>query len=274
MRYLRFFVVLLFVASLVFFGWANLRYRSSINTDRPTITCEDPLLKASVKDGKQGLLQGLSAYDATDGDLTDNIMIASISHFLKPGLVSVKYVVFDNHHNSASLTREVQYTDYESPRFSLTSPAVYSRGSSFDILKRLRVEDCLDGDISDRIRVITNNVNSYSAGEYPVVLEVTNSCGDLTQLTLWVTVLDRENSASIALKEYIVYLDQGESFDPYSLVTSVTDQAGTYLPKDQVQVQGSVDTGTPGSYRLSYSYTDDRVSGQTAITVVVAGKEA
>ena len=274
MRYLRIFVILLFVVSLVFSGWANLRYRSSMNTDHPTITCEETLLEVSVKDSKQALLQGLSAYDATDGDLTDEIMIASVSHFLKPGLVNVKYVVFDKHHNSASLTREVRYTDYESPRFTLTSPAVYPRGSSFDLLKRLHVEDCIDGDISDRVRVITNNVNSFSAGEYPVALEVTNSCGDLTQLTLWVTVLDRENSVAITLKDYIVYLEQGKTFDPYSLIASVTDQTGAYLPKDQVQIQGNFDTSTPGSYRLAYSYADDRVSGQTAITVVVTGKEA
>lgn len=274
MRYLRVFAVAFFVVSLVFCGWANLRSYSNRNADLPVISGGEELLEVSAKEGRQALLRGLTAQDATDGDLTDEIIIASVSHFLEPGLVSVKYVVFDNHHNAASLTRKVRFTDYESPRFSLASPAIYTSGSSFDLLSRIRAEDCIDGDISDRIRVITNMVNSYSAGVYPVTLEVTNSCGDMAQMTLWVTVLDRENTASIALKEYIVYLKQGASFDPYALVTSVTDQTGAYLSKDQVAIKGSIDTNTPGSYRLTYSYADDRVSGQTAITVVVTGKEA
>lgn len=274
MRYLRIFSIVIFAVSLVFFGWANLRYYSNLNTDLPVISCDSELLEVSVTEGRQAFLQGMTAQDDTDGDLTDEIIISSVSHFLEPGLVSVKYVVFDQHHNTASLTRKVCFTDYESPRFSLTSPAVYTSGSSFDLLSRIQVEDCIDGDISDRIRVITNTVNSYTAGVYPVTLEVTNSCGDVAQMTLWVTVLDRENTASIALKEYIVYLEQGASFDPYELITSVTDRAGRYLSKDQVEIKGSIDSNTPGSYRLTYSYTDDRVSGQTAITVVVAGKEA
>ena len=42
-----------------------------------------------------------------DAYLTDEIMVASMSHFLEPGTVSVKYVVFDSHNNSATLTRRV-----------------------------------------------------------------------------------------------------------------------------------------------------------------------
>lgn len=274
MRFLRIFSVVLFAVSLVFFGWANLRYYSGINRDLPQITGGDSLLEISTDGGQQALLQGLSAHDKTDGDLTKDIMVASVSHFLEPGLVSVKYVVFDSHHNAASLTRRVRFTDYESPRFSLASPASFTRGSQFDLLEHIRVEDCLDGDISPRIRVISNMVNSYSAGVYPVTMEVTNSCGDLTQMTLWVTVLDKENSAAIALTDYIVYLEAGKDFDPYALIRSVTDRSGAHLPKSQVEVKGSVDAGTPGSYRLTYSYADDRVSGQTTLTVVVPGKEA
>ena len=156
----------------------------------------------------------------------------------------------------------------------MTAPAVYSLGSSFDLLNRIQAEDCIDGDISDRIRVISNMVNCYSAGVYPITLEVTNSCGDMGKLTLWVTVQDRENTASIALTDYIVYMEQGAAFDPYTLIASVTDQTGAFLPKEQITVKGSIDTNTPGAYQLTYSYADDRVSGQTPITVVVTGKEA
>ena len=273
MRHLRIAVIGIFVLSLSFFAWANLRYYSGRNTDMPTITTDTDLLKLSVKDGREALLQGLTARDKTDGDLTDRIMVASVSHFVEDDTVNVKYVVFDSHNNAASLVRKACYTDYHSPRFSLQEPAVFVRGGNFDLLSRLQVNDCIDGDISDRVRVISNMVNIYSAGVYPVSLEVTNSCGDLSQLTLWVTVLDKENTAAIRLKEYVVYVKQGESFDPYSYIRSVTDANSLSLPVENVQVKGSLNMNTPDTYRLEFAYADENVSGQTAMTVVVQSRE-
>lgn len=273
MRYLRICVIGIFIASICFFSWANVRYRSGLNADMPTITSDTDLLKVSVKDGPEALLQGLTAQDETDGDLTSRIMVASISHFVEENTVNVKYVVFDTHNNAASFTRKVQYTDYESPRFTLSEPAAFVRGRNFDLLSRVQVNDCIDGDISDRIRVVSNMVNTYAAGVYPVLLEVTNSCGDMSQITLWVSVLDRENSVSIALDEYIVYVEQGGSFDPYSHIRSVTDGNNVSLPKANVQVKGSLDMNTPDTYRLEFVYSDQKGSGQAAMTVVVRSRE-
>ena len=269
MRYLRIAVICLFVVSLGFSAWVDLRYYSSINTDLPAISNNIELLEVSVADDESALLEGLTARDATDGDLTDQIMVAAISHFVEENVVNVKYVVFDAHHNAATLTRKVRYTDYESPRFSMSRAAVIARGSNFDVLSHVKVMDCIDGDISRQIRVINNMVNIYSAGVYPVTMEVTNSCGDVSQLTLWVTVLDKENNAAITLSQYIVYAQQGSEFDPYSYIGTVTDTAGMYLPKEKVQVKGSLDMNTPGTYRLEYSYTDTLITAQTAMTVVV-----
>ena len=91
-------------------------------------------------------------------------MVASVSHFLEPGTVNVKYVVFDSHNNSATLTRQVRYKDYKAPVFSLEKAPVYKVGKSFDLLDYVRVDDCIDGDISDHIRVISNMVNNDLAG--------------------------------------------------------------------------------------------------------------
>lgn len=269
MRSLRIVTVILFAVSLLFAGWANHRYYSQLNTDYPTIVNAVEELEISVKDGPRAIFAGLTATDATDGDLTDRLMVASVSHFLEPATVRVKYVVFDSHNNSATLTRRVRYTDYTAPMFILDKAPVYTVGSSFDLLKHMRVEDCLDGDISDRIRVISNMVNNYSVGNYPVVLEVSNSCGDTAQMTVWVTYLAKENTAAVALSQYIVYHEQGKTFDPKQWVTSVTDRHGAYLSTDNIEVQGNLDVNTPGTYSLVYHYADGKLSGQSTLTVVV-----
>ena len=269
MRALRIVTVILFAASLLFAGWANHRYYSQLNTDYPTIVNTVEELEISVQDPPEAIFAGLTASDATDGDLTDRIMVASVSHFLEPATVRVKYVVFDNHNNSATLTRRVHYTDYTAPVFLLDKAPVYTVGNSFDLLKHIRVEDCLDGDISDRIRVVSNMVNNYSVGNYPVVLEVSNSCGDTAQITIWVTYQAKESTAAVALQQYVVYQEQGETFEPERWIASVTDRQGAHLNLDDVEVQGNLDVNTPGVYSLVYSYSDGKLSGQSTLTVVV-----
>lgn len=273
MRYLRICAVILLVLSLLLAGWANLRYYGSMNTDHPVLTSSEELLELSIQEPPEALLRGLSASDATDGDLTDKIMVASMSHFLEKNTVSVKYVVFDSHNNSATLTRKVRYTDYTSPVFSLDKAPVYTVGRSFDLLDHVQVSDCLDGDISDNIRVISNMVNNYSVGNYPVVLEVSNSCGDTAQITLWATFQSKESSAVVNLHRYIVYVTQGASFVPMQYLASVADRNATPLDSGYIQIQGNLDVNTPGCYQLVFSYDDGRLTGQAPLTVVVTERQ-
>ena len=273
MRYLRMITVIAFVFSLLFAGWANNRYNSNLNTDYPEITSSVELLEISVQDPAEAIYQGLSAQDATDGDLTEQIMVASVSHFLEPGMVRVKYVVFDSHNNSATLSRRVQYTDYVPPMFTLDKAPVYTVGSSFDLIDHIRVEDSIDGDISDHIRVISNMVNNYSVGNYPVVLEVSNSCGDTSQITIWVTYESKESTANVKLHQYIVYVEQGETFEPMKWLASVTDRNANGLNQNKVEIQGNLDMNTPGCYSLVYSYNDGTRSGIAPLTVVVTEGE-
>ena len=273
MRYLRIIAVLLLVFSLLFTSWANSHYYSNLNTDYPTITNSVESLQISVQDPPEAIFQGLCASDATDGDLTDQIMVASVSHFLEPATISVKYVVFDSHNNSATLTRRVHYTDYTAPQFSLDKAPVYTTGSSFDLLNYVRLEDCIDGDISDRIRVISNKVNNYSVGTFPVLLEGSNSYGDTAQITLWVTYLNKESTAHVTLHRYIVYVQQGDSFDPMQWFATVTDRNAKTLDQEHIEIQGNLDVNTPGCYQLVYSYDDGKLTGQAPLTVVVTEKE-
>ena len=273
MRYLRIVTVIIFVASLLFAGWANARFYSNQNTDYPELTNSVERLEISVEDPPEAILRGLSAYDATDGDLTGEIMVASVSHFLEPGTVSVKYVVFDSHNNSTTLTRRVHYTDYKSPVFQLEKLPVYTVGSSFDLLNYIKVDDCIDGDLSGHIRVISNMVNNFSVGNYPVVMEVSNSCGDTAQITLWVTYQSKESTAVVKLHQYIVYVEQGETFEPMQWLATVTDRNAVALNADKIEIQGNLDVNTPGCYRLIYNYDDGKLSGQAPLTVVVTERQ-
>ena len=273
MRYLRIISVIVLAFSLLFAGWANHRYYSKLNTDFPQITSDTQLLEISVNEPEEAIFRGLQASDETDGDLTDQIMVASISHFLEPGTVRVKYVVFDSHNNAATLTRNVCYTDYEPPKFSLEKSPVYTVGSSLDLLNYIRVDDCIDGDLSDHIRVVSNMVNNYTPGNYPVVLEVSNSCGDTAQITLWVSYQSTESTAVVKLHQNIVYVQQGDTFAPRQWLAAVTDRSATALDSGKVEIQGNLDVNQPGCYQLVYNYQDGQLSGYAPLTVVVTERQ-
>ena len=273
MRYLRIITAIVFALSLLFYGWANNRYNSKLNTDYPEITSSVESLELSVQDPPEAIYRDLSAYDLTDGDLTAQIMVASVSHFLEQGTVRVKYVVFDSHNNSTTLTRQVHYTDYVAPMFTLDKAPVYTVGSSFDLLDYIRVTDCIDGDISDNVRVISNTVNNFSAGNYPVVLEASNSCGDTAQITLWVTFDSKESTAVVKLHQYIVYVEQGQTFEPMQWLATVTDRNATALDGDKIEIQGNLDVNKPGCYQLIYNYQDGKLSGYAPLTVVVTERQ-
>lgn len=274
MRILRIGAVLLFAVCLVLNILGNARYKARQDTTAPVIQSDSDHLELSVAQGTDGLTQGLTARDKEDGDLTDNILVASTSYFVEKGTVNVSYVVFDNGHNFGTYERKVTFTDYESPRFSLDQPLVFYRGENIRYLNYIHATDCLEGDITGQIKVISADVSNYTAGVYPVVLEVGNSFGDRVQVQLSVVVRDTSfRGPEITLKQYIVYVKQGARFDPAALVQSVRAYGtGESISTGEVIVLGSVDTDTPGCYQLAYSCVQDGQEGRVYLTVVVEGE--
>lgn len=275
MRIIRISVAMLLVICMALYLWTSVRYRSEHNTEGPELVCESDTLELSVESGEEALLQGLSATDAQDGDLTGKILLASKSFFLEPGVFEAEYVVFDSHQNFDSVTRRICYTDYTAPRFALIQPLVFTKGDNIRYLDYVTATDVLDGDITDQIKVKASDVSNYTVGTYPVLLEVSNSFGDTVQVELTVVVQDKNTIGPvISLSDYLVYLSMGEEFDPYELITSVVAVDGTRLSSQRVQVLGSVDTQTPGSYQLIYSCTYDGFTGTTYLTVVISEEVA
>ncbi len=270
MRYLRAAAVLIFAFALVLNLWATVQYSVQNNTDAPVIESAVETLNLSVSDGADALMQGLTATDKQDGDLTEHILISSSSYFIQPGVFDVDYVVFDSHQNSGVYTRRVSYSDYTPPRFAVSQPLVYTRGENIRYLNYVTATDALDGDLTEQIKVKASNVSNYTAGSYPVLLEVANSHGDRQEVELLVVVQEaKAHGPKITLTEYLSYVPKGGSFDPYKIVQSVSNTQGELVNTGKVVVLGSVDTGTPGYYQLIFSYDDGSYEGRTYMTVVV-----
>lgn len=286
MRKLRIAVIVIFLLSLIATGAYTVTDKVTADTTPPVLQSDTDSISVSVQAEDQELFAGLHAEDDKDGDITDEIRVASMSHFTEPGKRTVTYAVFDKANQAATLTRELVYTDYTSPQIQLTTPLRYDvdKVSNADLTEGMTVEDCLDGDISGQIRVsYANDTYMNGAGTYSVVAQVSNSAGDTCSVPLELSVIDSSDTQEKdkyypTLSAYIVYTKAGQPLDLNAYITGV-ERNGISYPFDgtnvsvdaaRLSVGGNVDFNTPGTYMAEYTYTSvDNVPAVTKLAVVV-----
>lgn len=240
---------------------------------KPTFQASSATIEVSVKAERKDLCAGLHAYDNMDGDITDRIMVQSISSFSADDSFRVRYIVFDRASNYSVCERVARYTDYTPPTFTLNKPMVFNVGDTITYLDRISANDCIEGDISDRITLLESNVSSSTQGTYRIKVSVTNKMGDTAELPLTVLVRNASPSApTITLSKYLLYQKAGELKNFRTLIASVSDPLlEEAAPKKNVKINSSgYDYQTPGTYDVYYYYTG--ASGETAtavLTVVV-----
>lgn len=260
-------LVLLIVAQIA----TRVYQGTSDKTEAPMFQCEGDTLQVSTKSTERDLLQGISASDAQDGDLTRQIVVAGISKLISHNTAKVTYLVFDSDNNMAVYMRKIQYTDYQKPRFYLdpTKPLVFTSVEEISLLDRISAMDVVDGNVTSRVRVSTL-ASTDDSRVWDVTVQITNSLGDTAWLKLPVLELPTDpNRPTLRLKEYLIYLNQGESFDPSQYVGHCFAPDGHILSAQELTVDNQVDTSKPGEYRVTYTYNNNGSEGIAILTVVV-----
>lgn len=270
MRYLRIATILIFVVACALLCWTLYTLQQQ-DTVAPKIADAVGDLHLSVSDDADKLMQGLTATDDRDGDLTDRILVERVSRFSEPGVCQVSYVVFDSNHNFCRYQRKVVYEDYVSPRLQLEEPLLFRLGETISLTDRIRLNDCLEGDISHALKLETSNIADDAAGVYEIEIRASNSYGDEVYAKIPVNIgVYASDGPKIQLKQYLVYVKIGEEFSPSSYVESITDRNGTEISVDQVKIFSQVDLTKPGGGQVCFEVTDGRgVTGITYLTVVV-----
>lgn len=272
MRIVRTAVVIITILSFALFGVTEVIRLVNRDTTLPVITSDREVLEIPCDYTEEQLLEGLTASDEEDGDLTSQIIAGSFSRFIEKGVSNMTYVVFDSADQPATLTREVRFTDYHSPRFTLTEPLVFAEeeGSYTEAMARLGAQDMLDGNLKDWITQTETDVNYQRTGSYTMTVEVSNSFGDTSSAGLPVHVVSAESrTMDIELSTSILYVSAGSSVDPDSYIQRVTDARGDEADPGRVSVSSNVDTQNPGVYEIHYEVSDGSSAGETWLTVIV-----
>lgn len=290
MRRLRIGISLVFVLAGIIFGAYKIKVLLVEDTVAPVISSEQDEITISVNDEESALLQGLTAEDNKDGDLTDSIRVSSMSHFISDGKRTVSYVVFDKGNQAGTYERTLQYTDYVPPRIYMKEPLRYTvqEIQKADFTDVLTAQDCLDGDITTEIRSFSDTYfYGVVEGEYPITFQVNNSAGDTCSVTVDITVLDSTNTTEAMkyypmLSDYIFYTQVNVGVDVLGHVTGLERNGVEYLYEQdpelrdstlgRIVVTSTVDYTTPGVYPVECTYTSNEgVAAVTKAYIVVEG---
>ena len=157
MKKLRWFAITLFLLSVVLYALDQNQIRRKTDQTIPKISMDQDEIQVSVKDPEKVWKKGITAYDEKDGDITDSLVIESVSTFLEKGRRLVSYAAFDRDGHVAKASRQLIYTDYHSPKISCAKPFSFPVGTQ-DILDSVYATDCIDGDISNKVEITGDSV--------------------------------------------------------------------------------------------------------------------
>ena len=269
---------ILLALSVALFGIGYYQTRVLRDPDGPTITMEGESFTVSVGDKDESLLRGIHAQDRKDGDVTSSLVIQGLSNFVEKGRRQATIAAFDSDNNVTKVTREIRYSDYVSPRFSLEHPLSFPIGTQeSQIVGAIHVQDCLDGDLSGEVTVELEDQDAWLdtslEGTICLVYTVVNSAGDVAELPVTVQIYQNSQysrATQLQLSSNLVYLERGASFDPWSYVSGM-EKGGEKIPLNRqlVKVSDPVDTSTPGVYEVLYTVTEEDSENVTRLRLPV-----
>lgn len=221
----------------------------------------------------------VTATDEEDGDITNKIEILKNDvNINEPGIYDVTYKVTDT--QGASYTTTIKVTvnpkaaDLNACPVIQVTDKTLTVGDEFDPLADVTAEDEEDGDITDKIEILENEVDTTKPGKYEVTYKVTDSGGASHVKTIKVTVnpkMEPLNAAPIIEAEDKT-LTVGDAFDPMADVTATDAEDGNLTDKIEI-LNNEVDTTKPGKYEVTYKVTDSKGASYTkTITVTVNPK--
>lgn len=146
-------------------------------------------------------------------------------------------------------------------------------GDEFNPRADVTATDEEDGNLTDKIEVLKNEVDTTKAGKYEVTYKVTDSKGASRTKTITVTVnpkmepLNEAPTIDVTDKEITV----GDKFDPKDGVTAKDKEDGNLTDKIEI-LKNTVNPSKPGVYEVTYKVTDSKGASCTK-TIKVTVKE-
>lgn len=300
-RLIRVACISLGLIACLLYGGVTYRYLSSVDADKPFVNMgeDGDKIVISIHDSNEKILEGITATDKQDGDVSGDLVLESLGNFTSDGSREAVIAAFDKAGNVTKVTRRVYYRDYQEPRVILSGPLTVGLNRTQQLLSRIHVEDCLDGDISDSALLTLEGSHSNTtqiiaggvAGAFGMRLQFSNSAGDTQTIPVTVEFYNTGETGrpELGLTDYLIYIDRGQKIDPLDYLDSITIFSRQYDWKpsfehfemrgggvediilgSSIQIINPLDSSVPGVYEIQYSYTSaEGYKGSVRLIVIV-----
>ena len=210
------------------------------------------------------LLEGVTATDEKDGDVSDSLTVENVYPNERGDEVTVVYVAKDRSNNVTKVT------------YHMTSDGSLPAGTEEDAEGiDEQAAEASDTEEQDQTEAdVQNEENTDEADAQDAEAEDTELTEEEKAQEREEAKIDKLNPQDprFYLTTYYVEIDKGTQLDQLSYVKSIEDD------KDQssdlyrkIQITGNVDVNTPGTYELTYYVVDSNgnASNGAVLTVVV-----
>jgi hypothetical protein len=261
--------------------YVNVLPGSSVDNIYPVISLTGGKDTVKLANGAKWVEPGYTATDNKDGVITDKVTVDTNSFKIKRTDVVCK-VIYNVKDNAGNTTTEYRYVLFGTiapevpPSFYLdTKPVTKETSYSINLKGRTKTITATDKDGKDITSSIkrSGDFDSSTVGDYTLTYTVEDK--DLLKATLKVTItvidankdttkpvikLKGKNPDTIGVDSVNVYEDPG---------ASAADFVNGISKTVTVNVKGSVDRKTIGSYTLTYTAIDDAGNQTDSIRTVV-----
>ncbi|MBR1470472.1 MAG: hypothetical protein IJ600_02370 [Lachnospiraceae bacterium] len=192
--------VLLGVVSIMMAAVLWIGMNSKDNTP-PQINIPEGGLTYTEGEAVSSLTAGVTAYDETDGDVTDTLFVYDIIPLEADGTAKVIYAAHDRSDNIATAWRKVMYVrtmmeavapDGDSPLLTLnTFGATLKKGEEFDPFLYISdlVDDKDDFDSLRRRLSISGSYDLTKSGRYNLTFTVSDTDGNVSNKAVFLLVI-------------------------------------------------------------------------------------
>lgn len=230
----------------------------------PRITVEQRSITYVNGDDKTSLLDGVSAYDAVDGDVTVSLIVKDITVLNSGDTAKVTYAARDNNNNISEAYRIVTYVDsseyYSEPDDEamfqeITEGEVTEAEASAENTEAQATEEQAEPVEEATEETTEEATEEPKAEEEPQDNKPKANANDIKK--------PDDKTPKITLKQKSVNINVGQTFNPSDYIKSKENASS-------IAIDGAINVMAPGTYPLTFKVTgpDGKTASET-LTVVV-----
>lgn len=247
-----------------------------VDNEAPEIYFEHDIMYSDIQ-SMDVLLEGVTAYDRKDGDVTEQLMVESLIVLEGNEFAKVTYTAKDKSNNIAKASRIVAYSGDGSSIYA--SSAVDGEEEGEENPEATASQEVTASQEATASQETTASQEMASAAE-SMETEMTSdtqteSTGAETTAATETTGAINSEAPVLTLKTSSGSIKAGEFFNVASYVESITDNKDSRneLYK-RIGIEGSYDSNTPGEYRFKVYCidTDRNFSNKEEFVLSVVGE--